>query len=232
MPGAHNPFIESHVSGLTFADVGGLWGTLNEKISVATLANAKSATLIDITPQSHEAWAAVRQHCEAKGVRGYREITGNLDDERLPETTGTFDFVHCSGIIYHCPNPILTLNRLHALTEKYLMLGSMTVPAEIVGEAGVIKLDTGSCIFIPSLTGREKSIVADHFAARGVSVHNIDPALTVPWYSNGKPDYSPWWWLWTAETLAAMLEASNFRVIDIVTAWEPDLSCGIFAEKI
>ena len=232
MPAALNPFIEHHVCGLTFADIGGLWGTVNEKVSVASNAGAKSATLIDITPQGHEMWAVVREHCASMGVSGYREVTGNLDDVSLPERVGTFEFVHCSGIIYHCPNPIETLNRLHALTQKYLLLGSMTVPRDVVGKAGALRLDTGSCLFLPAVSGIQKEIVADHFADRGVRVHNIDPTLTAPWYLDGAPSYEPWWWLWTPETLAAMVAASNFRVIDVVEAWSPELAHAVFAEKM
>lgn len=232
MPIAHNPFIEQHVEGRSFVDVGGLWGTVNEKVSVATKAGARSVTLIDITAQGDKLWSDAREHCAAMGVSGYREVTGNLDDPGLPGRVGTFEFVHCSGILYHCPNPVWTLMRLHALTEKYLLLGSMTVPQKVVGKSGELSLDKGLCLYLPGISGREKEIVADHFAERSVKVHNIAPDLQCPWWADGQPDYGPWWWLWTPETLAAMIGAANFRVLDVVTAWEPDLAHAVFAEKI
>lgn len=232
MPEAHNPFIKKYAKGRTFVDVGGLWGTVNEKVSVATKAGARSVSLVDITPQDHRMWGDVREHCATLGVSGYSEITANLDDGDLPQRIGTFEFVHCSGIVYHCPNPIQTLNRLHSLTERYLLLGSMTVPQKVVGKAGTLSFDKGFCLFLPGISGLEKDIVADHFEVRGVRVHNIAPGLLARWYENGQASYEPWWWLWTPETLAAMVEAANFRVLDVVTAWEPDLAHAVFAEKI
>lgn len=223
--------IRQYAKGGTFADVGGLWGVKNEKISVATLAGARDATLIDIAPQYNPLWVQVRERCANLGVVGYREVTGNLDDPELPTKAGRFDLVHCSGIIYHCPNPVETMGRLYALTNRYLLLGSMTVPPMISTSAGELALEPGCCLLLPSLKGKTKAIVGEYFHSRNVRVHNITPTLSAPWYSNGRPSYGPWWWLWSGETLAGLVEAANFRVLDVVETWK-GLAHVVFAEKV
>lgn len=117
----------------------------------------------------------MRERCASLGVVGYREVTGNLDDPELPTKTGRFDLVHCSGIIYHCPNPVETMGRLYALTNKYLLLGSMTVPPTISTSAGDLTLEPGCCLLLPSLKGKTKAIVGEYFHSRNVRVHNITP---------------------------------------------------------
>ena len=47
-------YIRRVVRGRSFADVGGLWGTVNEKVSVAAQAEARSVAMIDISPAGSE----------------------------------------------------------------------------------------------------------------------------------------------------------------------------------
>ncbi len=230
----HSPqdaIIQRYAKGHTFADVGGLWGVKNEKVSVAKLGGATQATLIDVVPQGHELWTKVRERCASLGVVGYREIVASVDDPKLPDKAGRFDFVHCSGIIYHCANPIETLDRLHALTDRYLLLASMTVPPKISTASGEMTFDPGACISVPALKGQRKTIVTEHFAERKVRVHNITSGFDYPWYSNGKPSYGPWWWLWTGETLADLVGAANFRVLEVVETWTGQAH-AVLAEKV
>jgi len=46
---ACNEWIKQYVQGKTFVDVGRLWGTVNEKVSVAAKAGARETSMIDIT---------------------------------------------------------------------------------------------------------------------------------------------------------------------------------------
>lgn len=232
MTAAHNPFIEQYAKGRTFVDVGGLWGTVNEKVSVATKAGASSVAMIDVQPKYSQPWQDCREHCRKLGVSGYKEFTGNRDNIDLPRETGTFEFVHCSGVVYHCPNPIWTLRRLHALTEKYLLVGSMTVPEHVTGKTGTLHFDTGSCLFIPGMSREQKQIVSDHYGAFGIRLANVSPDMDWPWYHNGEPNYAPWWWLWTGATLAGLVRGAGFRVLDVVPSWQPHLAHAVFAEKI
>lgn len=208
--------IRAHVAGATFADVGGLWGLVNEKVTVAVKAGCRSATMIDISPVGHQLWIDFDRHAQSAGVTEYRKVQGNLDDPELPKRAGTFDFVYCSGVIYHVPNPFYTLARLYALTQWFLLLGSMTVPRRIHTEAGEISFAGGRTILLPALDRQSKGILAQHFRGLGIELAGVTNDQYL-WTSASA--YGPWWWLWTEDTLTVMLQVAGFRVIDARETW-------------
>lgn len=220
--------IRAHVGGAAFADVGGLWGLVNEKITVAVKAGCRSATMIDISPIGHQLWIDFDQRARSAGVTEYRKIQGNVDDPGLADRAGTFDFVYCSGVIYHVPNPLYTLARLHALTQRFLLLGSMTVPPQVHTEAGEASFVGGRTVFLPALDARTKAILAQHFEALGIELAGITDDQYL-WTSLSA--YGPWWWLWTKDTLSAMLRVAGFRVIETHETWK-GRAHRIFCEKI
>jgi hypothetical protein len=208
--------ISSHVKGATFADVGGLWGLTNEKITVAVKAGCRAATMIDIMPINHRSWIAFDQRAQTMGVTGYKKLQGNVDDLTLLDTTGTFDFVHCSGVIYHVPNPLHTLMRLHSLTSRFLLLASMTVPQRVHNDAGEILFTGGRTVFLPAVDRATREVLAQHFRELSINLAGITDDQ-FPWISLSA--YGPWWWLWTEDTLAAMARLTGFRVLDTRETW-------------
>jgi hypothetical protein len=220
--------ISSHVKGSTFADVGGLWGLVNEKITVAVKAGCRSATMIDITPIGHPFWTDFDQYALSAGVTEYKKLQGNVDDPALPNRAGTFDFVYCSGVIYHVPNPIYTLVRLHELTDQFLLLGSMTVPPRIDTEAGEMSFAGGRTVFLPAADAPTKKILAGHFRALGINLAGVTDDQYL-WTSPSA--YGPWWWLWTEDTLSVMLHAVGFRVVEARETWK-GRAHRILCEKI
>ena len=50
MRDVRDTYIRQVVAGKSFADVGGLWGTVNEKVSVAHAYGARALTMIDVSP--------------------------------------------------------------------------------------------------------------------------------------------------------------------------------------
>jgi Methyltransferase domain len=209
--------IHSHVKDASFADIGGLWGVVNEKITVAVAAGCRTATMIDIIPIDHHSWSEFDQRARSLGVTEYKKLQGNVDDPALPDKAGTFDFVHCSGVIYHAPNPLYTLTRLHALTKRFLLLGSMTVPQRIRNGAGELSFEGGQTVFLPAITSPTKEILAAHFGTLNINLAGISDDQH-PWTSVSM--YAPWWWLWTTDTLSVMLRSTGFRVIDIRETWK------------
>jgi 2-polyprenyl-3-methyl-5-hydroxy-6-metoxy-1,4-benzoquinol methylase len=143
--------IRQHARGLSFADVGALWCVSNEKISVAAKAGARSTCIIDVTPLDHSVWDECRQYCRALGVSDYAEYSQDIDDPEVQKIVGSFDFVYCSGVIYHVPSVFYTLQRLRSICERFLMLGSMIVPSVIQNEHGTIDLRGGAMIFVPGI---------------------------------------------------------------------------------
>src|SRR6266478_2802438 len=151
-----NEIITSHVKDVSFADIGGLWGLTNEKVTVAVKAGCLTATMIDIMPLSDQSWSAFDERAQSLGITNYGKLQGNVDDPTLANKAGTFEFVHCSGVIYHVPNPLHTLTRLHALTSRFLLLVSMTVPERIFSDAGEISFAAGRTIFLPAVDAQTK----------------------------------------------------------------------------
>lgn len=225
--------IVAHVRGCSFVDVGALWGTRNEKVSVATLAGAKSAAIIDITPPGHDAWDKCRDRCALLGVSGYAEHSHDLNDPLIAKKVGKFDFVFCSGVVYHTPSVFYTLQRLFDLSERYLMLGSMVVPDTIENEFGSINLAGGGMLFVPGLNDKTRSIMAAHFASNGLTIAHISPTASPPepfMWGPDNPNYGPWWWLLPLQTLCSLVETVGFKIIETNTSWG-GRSAEIFCEK-
>jgi hypothetical protein len=225
--------IRQHVPDLSFVDVGALWLTRNEKVSVAMLAGAKSASVIDATPPGDPAWDRCREHCQALGVSGYAEYSHDLNDPLIHQTIGTFDFVYCSGVIYHVPSVFFTLERLFSLTRRYLMLVSMVVPEKIENEFGSLNLAGGGMLFVPGLNDETRSIVSAYFERMDLEIMHITPtkftAQPFMW-GPGEPNYGPWWWLFPPETLCSLVETVGFKILAKNPGWG-GRNVTLFCEK-
>ncbi|MCO6419061.1 hypothetical protein JYK14_23295 [Siccirubricoccus sp. KC 17139] len=212
--------ISSLVPGRSFADLGGLWGTTNERISVALQAGAAAATMIDHQPLGNELWQEFDAHCARLGVSGYVSIQGDLDDPDLPHRLGQFEVLHCSGVIYHCPDPFHSLRQLRRLTGRHLLLGAMTVPEQVRNAAGAVDFSEGRMLALPALRGGALAVMQRHFDELHIKIPNINAPEREPWVlPDGMPNYSPWWWLFTVETLSAMAEAVGLRVVGSFESW-------------
>jgi hypothetical protein len=71
-----------------------------------------------------------------------RFVQGDVHDPATVAATGPHDVVWCSGVLYHAPHPLLTLERLHALTAETLLLAT-----ETIGRRG------RRCVFAPEPGG-------------------------------------------------------------------------------
>lgn len=205
----------------TFADIGGLWGTKNEKVSVAIKAGAKEATMIDINFLKHKLWVDFNNHCKALNISDYRCLQADVNDQNLKQIIGRYDVVHCSGIIYHVPDPFLMLRNLHSVVKEYLILTSMTVPSIIKTEVGSLILEGGIAYFVPLLNETQRRIFATHFERENITIAGINAEPVNNWISsNGIPKYGPWWWLWTPEFLKKILEVCRFEVLEVHETWK------------
>jgi hypothetical protein len=226
-----NSKIAGIVAGRSFVDIGGLWGTENERVTVASAAGARSVAMVDIQHEGTEWWKAFKDRCAARGVLDCENIVANLDHIDFASKVPVTDIVHCSGIIYHVPSPIWTLSKLREVTRSILLLCSMTVPEVIETNIGSIDMSDGNSIFIPALEGRKRDIVRAYFEQVGVKVHNINSPGTYPWRHGEEYNYEPWWWLWTPRTLAAFVETAGFRVVEVFDGW-PGYSHYLTCERI
>lgn len=222
--------IHDHASGLSFCDMGGLWGTVNEKVTVALKAGAASAAMADMQVEGNDLWRAFHEHAAAAGAEGYASFPGvNIDDPNIKDKIGAYDFVHCAGVLYHVPSPLLTLQNLRSIVNRYLLLGSMIVPDSVVTSQGALDFTGGRMIFIPSLDEKTRGVMAEHFDSRGLKIMYFNTPHRDPFRIAEGYNYSPWWWLYSAGTLKAMIELAGFKVLELGSDWDGRVSY-IFCE--
>ena len=209
-------FVQQVVKGKTFAEVGGLWGTVNEKASVAHAAGASALTMIDITPPGAHWWQEFEKRRVALHVPPVTSVSGDI--MRLAETDPSlrFDVVHCSGILYHVPDPLRFLKSLRTITREYLILTSSITETEIVNGAGRVTVPAGGALFLPALSPAEKAVLKERWSdvvpdnalglTRDIPVWKLD-------------DFGPWWWLPTTDALAAMCRVVGFDVRGLELTW-------------
>lgn len=182
----------TNVKDQSFADIGGMWGDYWAAVE-AHDAGASPVTMLDLTPPTPEC----RQ---AQGDRTIRHLTGDLHDPATLDLVGIHDIVLCSGVIYHCPDPLSTLRCLRAITGSQLVLTCAAMLEEYT--------DTPQgAIFLPGLTEGQRERLADEnpgILRRGILDSPYDP----------NAGYYNWFWAFTPGALCAMLAVAGFAVTE------------------
>jgi len=177
----------------TFADIGCMWGVDGAIAFLAEEAGATAVTAVDLMPASAK-FEAERKRRSSK----VRFIQGDLHDEKVIGVVGRHDLVWCSGVLYHAPNPLLTLARLHEITGELLILATETIP-EVPGLAQ-------ACVFLPGLASEDREL---HASARpGVSAAGLSNAF------EPSQAYGTWWWGLSRSAVRGMLHASGFETLE------------------
>ena len=165
-------WLKQTVNGKSFADVGGLWRTVNEKISVAHEAGASSLTMIDIQPHGNIWWKKFDERMQLLKIE-CKNIVADATASDFSNKVNRYDVVYCSGILYHLPSPYQMLSNLRKIVNEYIILVSMTIPNRIENEGGVIELYGGLSLFAPSLNESQRNILRRHFGELGIRTHTI-----------------------------------------------------------
>jgi hypothetical protein len=182
--------VRRHAAGHSFLDVGCMWSVNGRIALVAEEAGAEPVTGLDVIEATPEFEAE-----RARRGSAVRFVRGDLNDPAVVEEAGPHQVVWCSGVLYHAPNPVLTLERLRALTTETLILQTMTVP-ELPGVAQGL-------VFYPGLPERQKALY-DRWGAVARS------CLSDP--DEHEDRYSPWWWGISPSALRAMLRTAGFEI--------------------
>lgn len=200
--------------GRTFADVGGLWGTVNEKVSVAYKYGAISLSMLDVTVKGGDLWKKFRARMEELGITNYECTTADVCDPQITELVKPFDVVHCSGVLYHHPNPMLVLAALRNITSEHLVLTSSVTQEIVENENGRYAIPPSGVVFVPALSEAEREILKCYWGGMGVVAHGLTEK--VPYRLD---DFGAWWWLPTAPALVTMCETAGFKILDRGVIW-------------
>jgi 2-polyprenyl-3-methyl-5-hydroxy-6-metoxy-1,4-benzoquinol methylase len=207
--------IRELVAGKDFADVGGLWGIMNEKVSCAANAKARSVTMIDITSEDAELWQQFREWCAERDVSNCRCIAADIHDDALGAACGPFDVVHCNGLLYHCARPLSALDRLRRLCAEHLILGTAVISTSTAGQSRSIQCEAGGALFVPGLLEKQREAAASYFHEVGAeTMIGLDEPCD--WNID---KYDPWWWLFTVEHVRGLLNVSGFNVRATWMTW-------------
>ena len=121
--------IARHAAGRSFVDVGCMWTIHGALCFAAEDAGAARVTGVDVMGATDR----FRAELARRGSK-VRFVQGDLHDPATIAAVGPHDVVWCSGVLYHAPHPLLTLQRLRELTAGTLLLATETV-AETAGGA-------------------------------------------------------------------------------------------------
>lgn len=194
--GPGEALVEPYVRGRSFVDVGALWEVHGRIAFLAEEAGATDVTAIDIQDATPE-FEAERERRKSS----VRFVQADLHDPATPEMVGRHEVVWCAGVIYHCPDPMHTLECLRALCGGLLILVSATIPET----RGV----SNSAVFFPALPEAERRAYASAYDA-ALGHNGCRMGLTEPF--DAAQSYANWWWGLTPSSLESMLTASGFSV--------------------
>ena len=171
--------IARHVAGRSFVDVGCMWSVHGALCFAAEDAGAAAVTGVDVMGPTERFSAEL-----ALRDSRVRFVQGDLHEPATVAETGRHDVVWCSGVLYHAPHPLLTLERLRELTSGTLLLATETV-AETPG-----RRDT--CVIAPTPDEHPNAEPADRPGA----------------------GYGPWYWGISPSALRTMLKLTGFAVVE------------------
>ena len=228
MTDLRDQYIGKVVRGKSFAEVGGLWGTVNEKISVAHAQAANDLTMIDISPPESELWHLFDERRRALQVPEVQCLSADL--LKLVETVPCpqFDVVHCSGILYHAPDPLRFLRALRLVTREFLVLTSVVTARRIANKHGALEIPQAAALFVPALQGKERAILQTYWEQ---VVGDGALGLTQEIKSWDLDDFAPWWWLPTVEALAASCMAAGFDPVEGGYIWNQNAYVQLLAVR-
>jgi hypothetical protein len=187
--------------GRSFLDVGAIWSVHGRTAFLAEEQGASSVTALDLMRPTAE---YEREH-ERRNSR-VRFVMGDLHDPDVQRSVGRHDVVWCSGVLYHAPNPVQTIESLAALTADVLVVISATVP-EVPGVEQ-------ACVFFPALSSRARRAYDRAYEAT-LSSGGDRVGLTTPFDPARR--YDNWWWGLTPSAVEGMLSATGFTELQTKT---------------
>jgi len=188
---AREDLIRLHAPGRSWLDVGCMWGVEGGLAFLAESAGARAVTGVDVM-EATPGFEAER----ARRGSAVRFVRGDLHDPATLARAGRHEVVWCSGVLYHAPHPLLTLERLRSVCSERLILSSEALP-ELPGVPG-------ACVFYPAL-GKAEQRAPFAGAPGGRAIGVTEPFDAAAGYGN-------WFWGITPSALRGMLRATGWTV--------------------
>ena len=185
--------VRRYAPGRSFLDVGCMWNVHGGIAFLAEEAGASGVTGIDVMAATPEFEA---EHAR-RGSR-VRFVRGDVHDPAIVAEAGRHDVVWCYGVLYHVPDPVLTLRRLRELTGETLLLSTETLP-EVPGLPG-------ACVLYPALGAAGR---ADYSEVRPGERLGV----TTPF--EPEAGYANWWWGITPSALRGMLAVAGLELLEL-----------------
>ncbi|MEG4229514.1 tetratricopeptide repeat protein [Microcoleus sp. N9_B2] len=210
-------YIARVAKGKTFAEVGGLWGTVSEKVSVASKYGAVSLTMIDAMPASMHWWQDFHDRMTSLNIANYHCINQDITQIQLTDIGEPYDVVHCAGVLYHHPHPLQILVALRQITREHLVFTSAITQEVIENELGRYELPPSGVMFIPALDDAERAILTAYWQL----YINNNPLIGITEKAVfDMNNFAACWWLPTATALEAMCKVAGFNVLDKGLTWD------------
>ena len=190
-PPDREALVREHAAARSFLDVGCMWSVHGRICFVAEEAGATEVTGVDVMGPTPEFEAE-----RARRASGVRFVEGDLHDPETLARAGVHDVVWCSGVLYHAPHPILTLERLRAVTGETLILATEALPE--------LPWARGAAVLYPALGDADRRAYAGAPGGEAIGV-------TTP-YDRGR-GYANWFWGITPSALRGMLRVAGFDVV-------------------
>jgi hypothetical protein len=236
-------WITAVAPGRSFVDIGGIgeWSE-RERISQSVAAGATRSAVADILPADSDYWRHFHERMAKRGIpRSAYDSHAGVDITR-PDLAGrlpAFDVVHCTGILYHCPDPVAALHNLRSLTGRWLIVNTVVCPDRVENAAGAIALPAGAALFLPGLSEAERGVLRLHYQTKfGWSPdYGLDyvaprprpraPEAVMPHVApDGSLSCMAWWWLFSIPAFRSLLQLLGFDIRDEWT-WEDHAHCAL-----
>lgn len=210
----------------SFVDIGGIGEySTNERVTFAAYCGYADVCMADFEGPDHHLWKFFQENVNsAISPKIKHKYELNVDDAKAMAEFGQWDFVHSTGILYHCPNPMFTLQNYKNITGKQLIVNTVIVPDTISNSKGTMSFGKSSCLFMPALEGQERDILREHYLGKfGWNIDDVSPPSSrkdniMPYLlPDGSYSYYPYWWLFSKRSFEAALELLNLKVLDTHT---------------
>jgi hypothetical protein len=218
-------------------DIGGIGeNSTNERVSEAAAAGATQVAMADIEPFTSPYWSTFRQKMANLGVTGYEEYERvDIRDAELIRRLPTFEIVHCTGIVYHLPDPSTGVYNLSRLARRWLIINTIVLPERIENDQGSLLTEGSRVLFLPALSEGERAVLRTHYELKfGWSIDVTAPRLDdpnpmMPYVADTGLSCWPYWWLFSHDAFRCLVRMMGFRIHD-QWLWE-DHTLALLCER-